>query len=35
MRGENAFLVACKNSNFEIIDFLVFSGCKINSVDSQ
>lgn len=35
MRGENAFLVASKNSHFEIMDFLVFSGAKINSIDSQ
>ncbi|CAG9328440.1 unnamed protein product [Blepharisma stoltei] len=32
-KGEDAFLIACDNDRYDICEFLLFSGCKINSSD--
>ena len=34
-KGENAFLIACKHENFEIVDFLLLLGTKLESSDSN
>ena len=32
-KGENAYMIAIKNENFELADFLLFVGSDPNSID--
>ena len=34
-KGENAFMIAAQYGNFEIVDFLIFVGCRTDSRDTQ